>query len=83
MCCAADGCATPTIAVLHEDAKEQRHVKTYAVSLHDKELVEGPWQQQNLDPGAAQAGELGGGDAVVWMCGLLCGAKCTISTVPY
>lgn len=34
--CFADGCATPTIAVLYEDTKEQRHVKTYEVSLHDK-----------------------------------------------
>ncbi len=32
----ADGCAAPTIAVLYEDTKEQRHVKTYEVSLRDK-----------------------------------------------
>ncbi|EFN59838.1 hypothetical protein CHLNCDRAFT_29381 [Chlorella variabilis] len=48
-----DGCAAPTIAVLYEDTKEQRHVKTYEVSLREKELVEGPWQQSNLDAGAS------------------------------
>ena len=32
----ADGCAAPTIAVLYEDTKEQRHVKTYEVSLREK-----------------------------------------------
>lgn len=35
-CLSADGCAAPTIAVLYEDTKEQRHVKTYEVSLRDK-----------------------------------------------
>lgn len=39
--CDADGCAAPTIAVLYEDTKEQRHVKTYEVSLRDK--VRGRW----------------------------------------
>ena len=32
----ADGCTAPTIAVLYEDTKEQRHVKTYEVSVRDK-----------------------------------------------
>ncbi|KAL4429821.1 hypothetical protein ABPG77_010938 [Micractinium sp. CCAP 211/92] len=48
-----DGCDTPTIAVLYEDTKEQRHVKTYEVSLRDRELVEGPWRQSNLDAGSS------------------------------
>lgn len=41
----ADGCATPTIAVLYEDTKEQRHVRTYEVSLRDKVRYRGavPW----------------------------------------
>lgn len=42
----------PTFVVLYEDTKEQRHVKTYRVSLRDRELVEGPWSQPNVDPGA-------------------------------
>lgn len=61
-----DGCATPTIAVLYEDTKEQRHVKTYEVSLHDKELVEGPWRHSNLDAGASMLIPVpGSGGAVV------------------
>ncbi len=30
------GCKAPTLAVLYEDTKEQRHIKTYEVSLKDK-----------------------------------------------
>jgi len=30
------GCAIPTLAVLFEDTKEQRHIKTYQVSVKDK-----------------------------------------------
>jgi DNA damage-binding protein 1 len=29
-------CQVPTLAVLYEDTKEQRHIKTYEVSLRDK-----------------------------------------------
>ncbi|KAG2276307.1 hypothetical protein Bca52824_058862 [Brassica carinata] len=46
------GCAKPTIAVLYQDNKDARHVKTYEVSLKDKDFVEGPWSQNNLDNGA-------------------------------
>ncbi|CAA7046991.1 unnamed protein product [Microthlaspi erraticum] len=46
------GCAKPTIAVLYQDNKDARHMKTYEVSLKDKDFVEGPWQQNNLDNGA-------------------------------
>ncbi|GJW54584.1 DNA damage-binding protein 1 [Tanacetum coccineum] len=35
-----------------EDNKDARHVKTYEVSLKDKDFVEGPWSQNNLDNGA-------------------------------
>ena len=31
-----DGCAAPTIAVLFEDTKDARHVKTYEVALREK-----------------------------------------------
>lgn len=31
-----DGCAAPTVAVLYEDTREQRHVRTYEVSVRDK-----------------------------------------------
>ncbi|CAN0877348.1 DNA damage-binding protein 1a [Linum grandiflorum] len=46
------GCAKPTIVVLYQDNKEARHVKTYEVALKDKDFVEGPWSQNNLDNGA-------------------------------
>uniref|UniRef100_A0A1J3CXS5 DNA damage-binding protein 1 n=1 Tax=Noccaea caerulescens TaxID=107243 RepID=A0A1J3CXS5_NOCCA len=46
------GCAKPTIAVLYQDNKDARHLKTYEVSLKDKDFVEGPWSQNNLDNGA-------------------------------
>ncbi|KAL0407520.1 UNVERIFIED_CONTAM: DNA damage-binding protein 1 [Sesamum latifolium] len=35
-----------------QDNKDARHVKTYEVTLKDKDFVEGPWSQNNLDNGA-------------------------------
>ncbi|KAG6496539.1 hypothetical protein ZIOFF_044406 [Zingiber officinale] len=46
------GCSRPTIVVLYQDNKDARHVKTYEVVLKDKDFVEGPWSQNNLDNGA-------------------------------
>uniref|UniRef100_A0A1D1YWE8 DNA damage-binding protein 1 n=2 Tax=Anthurium amnicola TaxID=1678845 RepID=A0A1D1YWE8_9ARAE len=46
------GCSRPTIVVLYQDNKDARHVKTYEVSLKDKDFAEGPWQQANVDNGA-------------------------------
>ncbi|KAJ6836683.1 DNA damage-binding protein 1a [Iris pallida] len=46
------GCPKPTIVVLYQDNKDARHVKTYEVALKDKDFVEGPWSQNNLDNGA-------------------------------
>lgn len=46
------GCAKPTIAVLYQDNKDARHVKTYEVALKEKDFSEGPWLQNNLDNGA-------------------------------
>ncbi|VVB12240.1 unnamed protein product [Arabis nemorensis] len=45
------GCTRPTIAVLYQDIKDARHVKTYEVSLKE-DFVKGPWSQNNLDYGA-------------------------------
>ncbi|TPX30298.1 hypothetical protein SmJEL517_g06115 [Synchytrium microbalum] len=42
----------PLLAVLCQDTKENRHVKTFEVSVPLKELVEGPWYQANVDSGA-------------------------------
>ncbi|WOL18645.1 DNA damage-binding protein 1 [Canna indica] len=47
------GCLKPTIVVLYQDNKDARHVKTYEVALKDKDFVEGPWSQNNLDNGAS------------------------------
>ncbi|KAG9145181.1 hypothetical protein Leryth_008967 [Lithospermum erythrorhizon] len=46
------GCPKPTIAVLYQDNKDVRHIKTYEVALKDKDFTEGPWSQNNLDNGA-------------------------------
>nr|CAB3460553.1 unnamed protein product [Digitaria exilis] len=46
------GCVKPTVVVLYQDNKDARHVKTYEVALKDKDFVEGPWSQNNLDNGA-------------------------------
>jgi len=46
------GCAKPTIAVLYQDNKDARHVKTYEVQMKEKDFGEGPWLQNNLDNGA-------------------------------
>jgi len=36
-----------------QDTKEARHLKTYEVSVKDKDFVDGPWQHSNLDAGAS------------------------------
>ncbi|EFJ23079.1 hypothetical protein SELMODRAFT_151061 [Selaginella moellendorffii] len=46
------GCSKPTIAVLYQDNKDARHVKTYEIQLKEKDFGEGPWLQNNLDNGA-------------------------------
>lgn len=47
------GAAQPTVALLHQDAREKRHLKTYVVSLKDKELREGPFAQAAVDDSAS------------------------------
>lgn len=39
----------PTIAVLYQDTKNARHVKTYQISVSNKEFKEGPFQQSNVE----------------------------------
>lgn len=46
-------CARPTVALLYHDNKDVRHLRTYEISIKDKEFVEGPFSQSNLDPGAS------------------------------
>jgi len=44
--------STSVLAVLYEDTKRSRHVKTYQVSIKSKDLLKGPWEQPNVDKGA-------------------------------
>ncbi|CAM9860641.1 unnamed protein product [Discosporangium mesarthrocarpum] len=48
------GYPKPTIAVLYEDERDARHIKTYTVSVRDKELVPGPWAQPNVEHNASE-----------------------------
>ncbi|XP_012942382.1 DNA damage-binding protein 1 isoform X2 [Aplysia californica] len=42
------GCQTPTVAFIHQD-QSGRHVKTYEISLRDKDFQKGPWKQDNVE----------------------------------
>lgn len=48
------GCTKPTIAVLYQDQRYARHVKTYSISTRDKEFVAGPWEQCNVEHNASE-----------------------------
>lgn len=43
----------PLLAVLSQDPKEARHLRTYEVHVLEKDLVDGPWQAERLDAGAS------------------------------
>jgi DNA damage-binding protein 1 len=43
----------PTVAVLYQDQREMRHVKTYEISVKEKEILEGPWNAPNVEVGAS------------------------------
>lgn len=49
---ASDRLRLRRIASLLQDNKDFRHVKTYEVNLKDKDFVDGPWNQHNLDGGS-------------------------------
>lgn len=42
----------PAIAVLHEDSKGARHIKTYYINMKEKDFIDGPFQQPNVESGA-------------------------------
>lgn len=46
------GCAKPTVAMLYEDNRRARHVKTYCIDSREKEFTAGPWHQNNVEFGA-------------------------------
>jgi DNA damage-binding protein 1 len=43
----------PVLAILYQDSKGSRHVKTYEVNLKEKEFQEGPWTLPNVESGAS------------------------------
>eukprot|EP00736_Rhodelphis_marinus_P012711 Rmarinus@m.8546 len=47
------GCEQPTIAVLYEDHRDHRHLKTYEISLRDKDMLEGSLSQRNVEMGTS------------------------------
>ncbi|XP_078488392.1 DNA damage-binding protein 1 [Ciona intestinalis] len=42
------GYTTPTLVIIYQNS-QGRHVKTYIVDVRDKEVVAGPWKQENID----------------------------------
>jgi DNA damage-binding protein 1 len=46
------GCNSPTIAVLHQDNRERRHLKTYEYNVKSKELSRASWTVSNVENGA-------------------------------
>lgn len=46
------GTSQPTLAILHEDTEQNRHVQTYTVVAQKKELEKGPWSARNVDNNA-------------------------------
>nr|KAF6464763.1 damage specific DNA binding protein 1 [Rousettus aegyptiacus] len=46
------GCQAPTICFVYQDP-QGRHVKTYEVSLREKEFNKGPWKQENVEAEAS------------------------------
>lgn len=45
--------ANPVVAVLYQDQREMRHVKTYEISVAAKEMLEGAWSRPNVEVGAS------------------------------
>ncbi len=43
----------PTLALLYQDNKEARHLKTYEVLFKEKNFGDGPWSQTNVEAGAS------------------------------
>ena len=44
------GYPKPTLALLYEDTKELKHLKTYEVLLKEKDFGDGPWQLSQVRP---------------------------------
>jgi DNA damage-binding protein 1 len=46
------GSIPPTLCILYEDNRRGKHIATYIVDQHEKQLREGPWKFKNLEVGA-------------------------------
>ncbi|XP_035674429.1 DNA damage-binding protein 1-like isoform X1 [Branchiostoma floridae] len=46
------GCQVPTVVFVYQDP-HGRHVKTYEISVRDKEFSKGPWKQDNVETEAS------------------------------
>jgi DNA damage-binding protein 1 len=55
----------PTLALLYQDNKEARHVKTYEVMMREKDFGDGPWPQTNVEAGASMLIALKGGGVII------------------
>ncbi|KNC73669.1 hypothetical protein SARC_13772, partial [Sphaeroforma arctica JP610] len=42
----------PTLLILYEDHRESRHLKTYEMSMREKDMRDGPWSQNDIEAGA-------------------------------
>ena len=47
------GLPKPTLALLYEDNKEARHLKTYEVHVKEKDFADGPWPVTNTERNAS------------------------------
>ena len=47
------GCAHPTVCMLSEDSRRARHLRTFVVDVTERELLPGPWSQNNMEFGAS------------------------------
>jgi DNA damage-binding protein 1 len=47
------GCSHPTLCTIEEN-KRGKHVKTFVIDMREKELVAGPWVQNNVESGASK-----------------------------
>ena len=47
------GYSSPTMAVLYEDSKKNRHVRTYQILVDTQDISDGPWRHTMYDPDAA------------------------------
>ena len=76
----------PTLALLFQDAKEARHLKTYEVLLKDKDFADGPWPLVDAEAGANMLIPTDGGGILIvgeQSIAYHCGAEFKAIPVPF